>query len=289
MSFLSLLLLFGSACIHVVAHIALKRTQNREAFVWWMLLWGGVLFAPVILINWQPLSPRAWGVMLASAVFEAAYFAAIARAYRMGDLSVVYPLARGLAPLFLLIWSALFLDERPTPGGIGGVALIAAGLYVINLNRLGAWLDPFRAFTHQPGPRWALFAGVCISLYTVIDRYGIRLVDPLLYTTVALWITWLLLTPFTLRAIGWEGLRREWALSRWRSVVAGFTTLAAYAVVLYVMQAGTPASYAGAVREMSVVLGAAAGIFLLKEQGTAMRLLGALCVAGGVIAIKLFG
>jgi drug/metabolite transporter (DMT)-like permease len=223
-----------------------------------------------------------------SAIFEAAYFAAIAKAYQTGDLSLVYPLARGTAPLFLLIWSAAFLREQPTWGGIAGITLIAGGLYLINLPRLGAWLEPLQALG-QPGPRWALFAGVCISLYTAIDRVGITLVEPLLYTYLALWLTLALLTPGTWRAVGWAGLTQELSRSRWNSVVAGFTTLAAYAIVLYAMQAGTPASYAGAVREISVVLGTAIGVFVLKETGTAMRLLGALLVAGGVIVIKLLG
>ena len=89
------MLILGSAVIHVVAHVALKRTHNRAAFVWWMLLWGGLLFSPVLIFGWHPIPPTAWGVMLASAVFEGLYFAAIAQAYRTGDLSIVYPLARG--------------------------------------------------------------------------------------------------------------------------------------------------------------------------------------------------
>jgi drug/metabolite transporter (DMT)-like permease len=294
MTFSSLLLILGSAVIHVVAHVALKRTHNRAAFVWWMLLWGGLLFSPVLIFGWHPVPPVAWGVMLASAVFEALYFAAIAQAYHTGDLSIVYPLARGTAPVLLLIWSASFLRERPTVAGVAGIVLIAAGLYVVNLPRPGAWREPLQALG-QAGPRWALFAGLCISLYTVIDRVGIGLFKPspaswpLLYTYLALWLTWGLLTPWTLQAVGWGQLKEELRASRFNSVIAGFTTLAAYAVVLYAMRAGTPASYAGAVREISVVLGVAAGVFLLKERGTAMRLAGSALVVGGVAVIAFFG
>jgi drug/metabolite transporter (DMT)-like permease len=89
--------------------------------------------------------------------------------------------------------------------------------------------------------------------------------------------------------VGWGGLGRELRASRVGSVIAGFTTLAAYAMVLYAMWAGTPASYAGAVREVSVVLGTAIGVFWLKEPGTVMRLVGAALVAGGVVVITLLG
>lgn len=288
MSLSGWLLILFSACIHVVAHVALKTTRNRTAFVWWMLLGGSLLFLPVLILQWQPVSPLAWGVLLISAAFEAGYFAAIARAYHTGDLSIVYPLARGTAPLFLLVWSTVFLREHPTLGGVGGILLIAGGLYVVNLPRLGAWLEPLRAL-NTPGPRWALLAGVCISLYTVIDKFGITLLPPLFYTYLALLLTVILLAPGTFRENGWAALQAELRHSWPVALLAGFTTMAAYALVLYVMRGGAPAAYAGAVREISVVLGAAIGILFLKENGSAMRILGALLVAGGVVIIKLLG
>lgn len=284
----NLLLILGSAGIHVVAHVALKTARNRAAFVWWMLLWGGVLFSPVLTLGWGPVAPTAWAIMLLSAVFEALYFTSIAKAYQTGDLSIVYPLARGTAPLFLLVWSAAFLAERPTAGGIGGIVVIAAGLYMTNLPRLGAWLEPLGALGGA-GPRWAVLAGLCTSLYTAIDRVGIRSLNPLLYTYLALLLTVGLLTATTLKTVGWQGLRDELRFSRLNSVIAGFTTLAAYAIVLYTMRAGTPASYAGAVREISVVLGAAVGVVFLKENGTVMRIVGSALVAGGVGMIALWG
>ena len=288
MTVTNLALILGSAVVHVVAHVALKSARDRTAFVWWMLLWGGVLFAPVLWLLAEPSSPAAWCFMAVSAVFEALYFISIARAYKHADLSVVYPLARGTAPLFLLVWSTLFLGEHPTAGGIGGIVVIALGLYLINLPRLAAWRAPLQAL-RQTGPRLALLAGLCISLYTPIDRQGVKLLGPLLYTYLALWITVLLMTPYTLRAVGWGGLVAELRSSRFNSVIAGFTTMAAYAIVLYAMRAGVPASYAGAMREISVVFGVIAGVWLLKEPGNAMRVLGAVAVAGGVALIAFTG
>jgi len=288
MSFANLALILGSAVVHVVAHVALKTARDRTAFVWWMLLWGGVLFAPVSVLLAQPIPPAAWGIMAGGAVFEALYFILIARAYRYADLSVVYPLARGTAPLFLVIWSTTFMGDRPTVGGLGGILLIALGLYLINLPRLAAWRVPLQAL-RQTGPRLALLAGLCTSLYTVIDRAGIDLVAPLLYTYLGLWFTLLLMTPYVLRTVRWSGLAAELRSSRFNSVVAGFTTMAAYAIVLYAMRAGVPVSYAGAMREVSVVFGVIAGVWLLKEQGSAMRVLGAGAVVGGVALIALSG
>ncbi len=205
MTYGNLLLILGSACMHVIVHVGLKKASDRTSFVWWMLVWAMVLFSPILVIFGRPLSPAAIGIMLLSSVFEAAYFLAIAKAYRGADLSVIYPLARGTAPALLLIWSALILREPISAGGIAGVITIAAGLYVINLPRLGAWREPLRSL-RQNGPRWALLAGLSTSLYTAIDKVGITFVPPLLYTYIALGITILWVTPFTLREVGWSGL-----------------------------------------------------------------------------------
>ncbi len=288
MSLANLLLILGSACMHVIVHVGLKKARDRTSFVWWMLLWAMVLFSPILFIFGRPLPLLAVGIMLLSSVFEAAYFLAIAKAYRGADLSVVYPLARGTAPALLLIWSALVLREPISSGGIAGVITIAAGLYVINLPRLGAWREPLRSL-RQTGPRWALLAGLSTSLYTAIDKVGISMVPPLLYTYVVLGITTLWVTPFTLREVGWSGLRQELRASRFGTVLAGLMTLGAYGIVLLAMQLGTPASYAGAVREFSVVLGAAYGVFVLKESRSPMRIVGSLMVAVGVGMIGLLG
>jgi len=288
MTLASLLILLGSAFIHVVTHITLKRSRDRTAFVWWMLLFSGVLFVPVVVFAWQPIPWQGWALLIGSAVFEAGYFYAIAKAYLGADLSVVYPLSRGAGPALLLVWSALLLREPLTWGGALGVLTIVAGLYVVNLPRLGAWKEPLRTL-RQTSSRWALAAGACISFYTMIDKVGIGFVEPLLYTYLALWWSLVFLTPFTLREVGWHGLGEEWRYSKGWTVLAGFTSLSAYALVLFAMARGTPASYAGAIREFSVVLGAAYGVLVLKENSGPMRLLGAALVAAGIATIGLLG
>ena len=288
MSPLSLALLLFSACVHVVAHVALKRAHDRTALMWWFMAWGTLLYLPVVFLVRRPLLPDTWMWIALSSIFEAGYFWSIAQAYRGGDLSTVYPLARGVAPMFLLIWSGLVLREPLTAWGIAGVALIAVGLYLANLSRLGDWSEPWRAL-RRAAPRWALAAGFFTSLYTAVDKVGIRGVDPLLYTYLALATTTLWLTPLTLLRVGWQGLRRELSASGWAAPLAGLTSLAAYALVLYAMQLGTPAGYAGAVREVSVILGAGIGVWVFRESGGPVRVVGATLVAAGVVVIGLLG
>jgi drug/metabolite transporter (DMT)-like permease len=288
MTLTNLLILLGSACIHVVTHIAIKRSRDRSAFVWWMLVLGSVIFAPILLIDRSPVPWQGWALIVGSAVFEAGYFYAIAKAYHGSDLSIVYPLSRGAGPTLLLVWSVLLLREQLTLGGVAGVVTIVGGLYVLNLPQLGAWKEPLRSL-RKASARWALGAGACISFYTMIDKVGIRYVAPFHYTYLALLVSVLMLTPFTLREIGTAGLKEEVAFSGAWLWLAGFTSLSAYALVLVAMAQGTPASYAGAIREFSVVLGAAYGVLVLKEESGPMRLLGAALVAAGIGLIGLAG
>jgi drug/metabolite transporter (DMT)-like permease len=285
---LAVLVILGSAGLHVVVHLALKGARDRTAFVWWMWVWAAVLFSPILLLTEFHIPPVVWVIMAVSAAVEALYHLAITRAYRLGDLSVVYPVARGTAPLFLFAGAALALGELPTAGALAGVGLIAGGLCLVNLPRLGAWRQAARGL-RGPATLWALGAAVCISLYTMLDKVAVRSADALLYTYLVMTLTAVWLTPPTLAAVGWRGLKAEWRASALRGAAAGAAAMTAYAAVLWVMRSGAPASYVGATREVSIVFAAAAGTLFLKERCSATRLAGAALVSAGVAAIAVLG
>jgi drug/metabolite transporter (DMT)-like permease len=280
-------LLLGVALVHVIAHVAIKRARSRWAFLWWMTLAGIVLFFPLLAQAGQ-VPPTGWAIIVVSALFELAYYGSVVAAYRSGDLSLAYPLARGSAPLFLSVWALAFLGERATLPGLAGIALIVAGLYAVNLPGLGKWRAPFQAL-RSAAPRWALFGGLCISAYTATDKLGVGYVSPLVYIYLVFVVAWVLVTPALLAMGGWPTLRAEWATSKWAAILAGTVTLSAYSIVLWVIRAGTPAMYAGAVREMSVVLAAGVGTLALREGRALPRLIGAVLVVAGVALVALAG
>jgi uncharacterized membrane protein len=275
---LALALIVIAAFVHVIPHAAIKRADDRNTFVWWMLLGNAVLYSPLLLIE-IPRTRTAWTIIVISGVVEAIYLLAISRAYSLGNLSVVYPIARGTAPLFLLVSSIAFLAERPTPHGIAGILLISGGVF-------GALWRGGRP--RPPGAvlGWSLLAGVMTATYTTVDKIGIQFVQPLVYIYLVLVVTLVIYTPIFFRAGRIAGATQK---HRVAIFVAALTMPLAYALVLTAMRLGMPASYAGSLREMSVIVAAAIGIGFFGEELTTARLAGAFAIAAGIALIALRG
>ena len=120
MTLFSLGLLFLAAVLHALSNALIKLSRDKLAFTWWMLTAWVIIGFPLIFFVGQP-PPIGWLLILVSGLIEAVYFITLTRAYALGDLSQVYPLARGSAPLFVLLWALIFLGERPTPIGVVGI------------------------------------------------------------------------------------------------------------------------------------------------------------------------
>lgn len=296
MLFSSLLLLLAAAALHAVANALLKQARDKLAFSWWMLGVFIALCSPVLFFI-PNAGATAWLIVLASGLLEALYFVTLARAYTHGDLSVVYPIARGSAPLFLLLWGSTFLRERPTSAGLTGIFAIVAGLYLINLPALSDWKRPLLGF-RSPASRWALLTGALISGYSAIDKVGVTYFPPFVYLYLLLLVCWLALSfqwlfPARRSALLQEIRKNQGDTPLLRSRVAGVTAAAlmgtgAYFLVLAAMQL-SPVTYVGPVREVSVVIGAWIGIRFLAEKGGALRIAACILVAIGIILIAAAG
>jgi drug/metabolite transporter (DMT)-like permease len=285
---LALTLILVAALVHVVPHAAIKGARNRDAFVWWMLAVNALVYSFLMIVRELPSSRNVWLLIAASAAVEALYLFAISRAYGSGALSVAYPLARGSAPLFLLAFSLLLLHERLTVAGACGVVAIAAGVYLINLPAFAEWREPLRALV-LPWARWALAAGFMTAVYTSVDKLAIRFVDPLLYIYLVLVATFFFYTPLALRTAGWTAMRETLVATPLRVAIAGTAMPLAYGLVLLAMQMGVPASYAGSVREVSVIVAAVAGVVAFGEKVTLPRIAGACAIAIGIVAVAWHG
>ena len=290
MTAFSLLLLVLAAVLHATSNALIKLSRDKLAFTWWMLTASAILGFPLIFLVGQPL-PIGWLIVIVSGLVEAVYFITLTRAYALGDLSQVYPIARGSAPLFVLLWATVFLGERPTPLGAAGIFLVVLGLYLVNLPAITEWQRPLQGFK-AAAARWALLTGLLISIYSAIDKVGVRYIDPLPYLYVFLVVAWLALSAQWFNTKRRSALRAEWHAGE-RKLLLSASAVAllgggAYALVLAALRL-SPVSYVSPVRELSVVFGAWIGVRYMNEAGGRMRIVAAALVALGVITIALGG
>ncbi len=269
----ALLLALAAAVLHATWNLLLARARDPEAATAVALVAAAVAFAPVAVLTWD-VEPEAWPYIGASAALELGYFALLAAAYRRSGLGLVYPLARGLAPVFVLAAAAVVLGVHPTAAQGLAVAAIAFGVLLVR----GPSTRVDRA-----GTLLAVAVGACIAGYTLVDKEGLQHAAPLPYLELVLAGPALAYGASLAAARGWASVRAE---ARVPAISAGLAMFAAYALVLAALERADAAPVA-AVRETSVVLATVLAAVVLRERLTRRRFAGSVVVAGGVALLAL--
>jgi drug/metabolite transporter (DMT)-like permease len=281
----ALTLILTAAFIHASWNLLTKRASGHATFMWLVAVLSALIYAPIaasMIFVWQ--ARIGWvelGFMAGSAALHTAYFVLLNEGYRAGDLSLVYPLARGTGPLLSTIAAIVILGERPTPIAVAGALMIIAGVIVLSCNpqSLG-----------QAGVRkamsYALITGAFIAGYTLWDKQAVSrfAVAPLLLDWGANVGRSLLLTPFALRH--WTNARNEWQTHRLEALGVAILVPLSYILVLTAMQF-TPVSYVAPAREISILIGTAMGTRLLQEGDVRRRWLAACAMVLGVVALAI--
>jgi uncharacterized membrane protein len=288
MSGIALGIVLASAFLHAGWNYLLKKSERKIVFIWWFLLVSAIIYLPVFLYYVPKFSipVEGWYCIVATGLIHGVYFWCMGGAYQRGDLSLVYPLARGSGPLLVPILAVILLREEVSPLGMMGIALIIGGIYCIHLRSFtrSAFLEPVRAL-RGGASRWALFTGLAIACYSLVDKVGVGLVYPPVYIYLMLLITWLVITPWVLiRERHW--LKSEWQCRKGSIVAVGFLSGFTYLLILFALTM-SKVSYVAAVREVSIVLSAYFGIVWLKEKQGRQKLIGAVLITAGVVAIGL--
>lgn len=269
----ALALALAAAFIHALWNFLLARAREPEAATVVALVAAVVAFAPAAAVAWR-VEVAVWPYIVATAALELLYFALLAAAYRRAELSVVYPLARGTAPVLVLAFGVIALGAGTSWGQAAGVSLVAAGvLFVRGLRRRA---DP-------AGVAFGLVIAGCIAAYTLVDKGGIRYADPIAYLELAMLPATIGYAGAVVAAKGLAPLRSELKAS---SVLAGIATFGAYTLVLAALRIASAASVA-AVRETSVIIATAAAGVVLKERVGRSRMVGAVLVVGGIALLGL--
>lgn len=285
MSGLSLALVLAAAFLHAGWNLLAKRAgDGGVAFVWLCAGVATALYLPAgiiaAVVSDTELGPRTLLFLVGSGTIHAAYFTLLQHGYRVGDLSVVYPLARGTGPMLSTAAAIAFLGERPTALALAGAAAISGGVFI--LGRATSRDDRGDA---RAGVAFGLLTGVLIAGYTLWDRHIVAelAVAPLVLDVAANATRTVVLAPFAWRS---GRARKVWtAYRREILAVAAFSPLA-YILVLTAL-AVSPVSYVAPAREVSILIGTVFGVRLLREGSAGARLAGAAAIVGGLVALAL--
>jgi drug/metabolite transporter (DMT)-like permease len=279
----ALTLVLAAAFVHATWNLLNKRASGHATFTWLVALLSAVFYLPVAaaaVIYWEaPITITAISFMAGSAVLHTAYFVLLNEGYRAGDLSLVYPLARGTGPLLSSLAAILFLGERPSLIALAGGLMVVAGVIVLAGN-------PQRfSQAGRAAMVYALVTGTFIAAYTLWDKQAVSrfAVAPILLDWGSNLGRSLLLTPFALRH--WDSARKEWQIHRFEAIGVALLVPLSYILVLTALQF-TPVSYVAPAREISILIGTAMGTRLLAEGDVRRRWLGAAAMVLGVVALS---
>ena len=272
-----IIVVLAAAVMHAVWNAVVKIDGDRLMTMAVVISTTG-LFAPLLLLVGPPPASESWPYILLSVLLNNAYFLFLIEAYRFGDFSQVYPIARGSAPLLVTVGATLFANEQLSVIELAGVFIISAG--TISL----IWGSGLRVGAEKRSITFALLTGLMIAAYTVIDGVGVRLSG-----NPAAYIGWLfILSPLPIASIAIMRRRGDaivYIRNNWKlAVLAGGLNLGSYGLSIWALSLAAMA-HVSAMRETSVIIAALIGTQLLGESFGKRRVLAAMVVATGVVLI----
>lgn len=293
MSHTAFFLVILAGLIHALWNIAAKKAGGDVRFAGFTSLIMMLVWAPVgIYAGWNVVPTWGWlewGFVTASGILHVLYFITLLRGYRKAELTVVYPLARGFGPLLSSTAAILLLGEKVSlAGGIGIIAVVGGVFLIAGGPKLFRSVSDHAQHARvQKGIVYGLLTGLFIAAYTVLDGYAVKviLISPILIDYVGNFIRIALLTPALLRDR--QATRASWQREWKYALIVGTISPVSYMLVLYAMQ-NAPLSHVAPAREVSMLFAALIGGHLLGEGDRVQRIIGALCIATGVIALGNF-
>lgn len=295
MTFHAFTLIIVAGIIHAFWNIVAKKAGGDARFSLFTSVLNAVVWLPVGWWVGKDVVPlwgaTEWAFVSASALLHIFYFITLLRGYRVADLTVVYPLARGSGPLISSMVAVLFLGEHLSSLGALGIAAVVAGVFLIagGPAMLRAATRPGAGEARErtlKGLYYGLLTGLFIAAYTVVDSYAVKVVmlSPILLDYMGNLVRVVMLAP--LGVMNWAETQRLWRLQwRFALVVAIFSPMA-YVLVLYAVQTA-PISHVAPAREVSMLFAALIGGKLLGEGDRLLRIAGALLIGVGVVALGL--
>lgn len=285
MSHFTLLVVLTAAFLHASWNFLAKRVGDSPGFIWLFSLLSAIIYIPILLFLFIIEGFRLDGLqvlfILGTASLHSGYFLFLQRGYSAGDLSLAYPLARGVAPLFSTLGAIVLLRERPSVIALIGIVLLVGGVIFLVGN---PWYLVRKGAEARIVVGYALLTSMFIAVYTIWDKYAVSalLISPLLLDGSSSIGRVALLTPTVVGK--WGSVGDTW--KRYYREALGVAVLSplAYVLVLFAMST-SPVSYVAPLRECSVLIGAVIGARLLAEKHMWRRLGAASVILVGIILL----
>ena len=265
-------LALAAAFLHAFWNLLLARARDPEGAAAVALVAAVIVFAPVTAVVWRA-EASVWPFIAVTSCLQLLYFVLLAAAYARAELSLVYPTARGSAPVLVLIVGVVVLGTGASAAQAAGVCLVGLGVILVR---------GLRGHADIVGTAFALGIASTIAAYTLVDKHGIRHAGPIPYLELGMTPAAVAYTAMVVARRGRSSIRSE---LRPAPIVAGITQFGAYVLVLAALARASAASVA-AVRETSVVIATAAAAPLLRERVSWSRLAGAAVVVTGVVLVS---
>ncbi|MGE0172710.1 MAG: EamA family transporter [Oligoflexales bacterium] len=273
-------LVLFSAVVHATWNFMLKGSRSHKvSVIWLMQLLSGFFMLPICFLGFGPpdIAPEGWGWVGVTSCIHAGYVVLLGYAYERGNMSVVYPVARGVGVVGTALFAAVLALETIAAGGVVGVTLVALGILLLGLRTITA--SDIKTLVIAIG------VGLTIVCFSLVDKIGVTFVKPIYYVSFMNVFSSILLIPYMYAHLK-EPTKFVWINERRKCFIIGMTALMTYLIIVYAYKQA-PASYVVALRETSIVSGVFLGVVVLKEKITPKQIVGVVMICLGAIVIRL--
>lgn len=272
------LLVLAAALFHALWNAFVKQGQDPLVSIAGIsLVTGGFSALMLPFVGWP--EPQLWPWIITAIVIHTVYMISLSQAYRYGDFSVAYPVARGAAPVLVVIVSLVFLDEDFDAEQLVAMGGILLGIFVFVFHKVSKLVSDKKSLIY------ALFTACMIATYTLIDGNGTQKAqNPFNYIA---WMVFLQTFPIFSYMLYKKGRGGVTSLMKtpWRVLGGGFMAFSAYAIVLWAMTKA-PIALVATLRETSIIIAALIGMFWMKEKGGWRRIVAAIIIFISVVYLK---
>lgn len=280
-----LLLVLIAAFSHAIWNLMLKKSDNKQIFLWSLEVWTVLLFLPIGIYFWPEINIPLkdwlfWGI--GSSIIHSFYAVILAKAYEKSDFTLAYPVARGIGPLIVVMIGSTILNEDVRIATFFGAIVIILGIYILYSGfSIKAGIKTLKAVIESPFP---ILVGIIIASYTIFDKLAVAFIPPIILYVIENTAQAIVLGS-SLRNQKKE-MMEQWEKHWTKMAIAGGFAGLAYILVLIVLTK-IPVSYVSPIRETSIVIGSILGFLFLKETFTAQKIIGSIVIFIGATLIIL--